>query len=194
MNSVCLMGRLTKDPEIRTAPSGLMFANFNVAVDRRLSAEKRQEAQNNPNIQTADFPRVTAIGKTAEFIQKYFRKGDRIAVVGHIETGSYQDQSGKTVYTTDVLADNVEFCESKNNGGNQGGGYQPQQGYQPPQGYAPAPQGFTPQQQQYAPPPNTAYQTYGQAPAPAPAPAAQGFAAPAPLGFTPVETDDLPFN
>lgn len=146
MNHVCLVGRLTADPEIRTSQSGTCFASFTVACDRRLSAEKR----NDPNAQTADFPRVQAVGKTAEFIQKYFFKGMRIGIEGRIQTGSYTDRSGNKVYTTDVFAENVEFVESKGNGnsnggGQQGGGQAPQtyhanNNYQQPQYNPPAPQ------------------------------------------------------
>jgi len=143
MNHVCLVGRLTADPEIRTSQSGTCFASFTVACDRRLSAEKR----NDPNAQTADFPRIQAVGKTAEFIQKYFFKGMRIGIEGRIQTGSYTDRNGNKVYTTDVFAENVEFVESKGNGngGGQQDGQAPQtyhsnNSYQQPQYNAPAPQ------------------------------------------------------
>lgn len=124
MNHVCLVGRLTADPEIRYSQQGMAFASFTIACDRRLSAEKR----NDPNAQTADFPRIQAVGKTAEFIQKYFFKGMRIGIEGRIQTGSYTDRNGNKVYTTDVFAENVEFVESKGNSG--GGGNQRPQNYQ----------------------------------------------------------------
>ena len=77
---------------------------FSVAIDRRY----KQDGQ-----PTADFPRVIAWGKTAEFIEKYFHKGMKIAIDGRIQTGSYTNKDGQTVYTTDIVAENVEFEESK---------------------------------------------------------------------------------
>lgn len=117
MNKVIIVGRLTRDPEIRTTANSTM-ASFSVAVDRRFKQEGQPDA---------DFPRVIAWGKTAEFIEKYFHKGMKIAIEGRIQTGSYQNQNGQTIYTTDVIADAVEFVESKNasQGGsstNNGGG------------------------------------------------------------------------
>lgn len=116
MNKVILIGRLTRDPEIRTTANSTM-ASFSVAVDRRFKQEGQPDA---------DFPRVIAWGKTAEFIEKYFHKGMKIGIEGRIQTGSYQNQNGQTVYTTDVIAEAVEFVESKNAsgsvGGNSGGG------------------------------------------------------------------------
>lgn len=117
MNKVILIGRLTRDPEIRSTANSTM-ASFSVAVDRRYKQEGQPDA---------DFPRVIAWGKTAEFIEKYFHKGMKIGIEGRIQTGSYQNQNGQTIYTTDVIADAVEFVESKNasQGGsstNNGGG------------------------------------------------------------------------
>lgn len=117
MNKVIIVGRLTRDPEIRTTANSTM-ASFSVAVDRRFKQEGQPDA---------DFPRVIAWGKTAEFIEKYFHKGMKIAIEGRIQTGSYQNQNGQTIYTTDVIAEAVEFVESKNasQGGsstNNGGG------------------------------------------------------------------------
>lgn len=104
MNSVQLVGRLTKDPEIKYSNAGLSIARFSVAVDRRFKSEGGP---------TADFPNCVAFGKTAEFIEKYFQKGMRIGLIGRIQTGSYQKEDGTKVYTTDVVAENVEFVESK---------------------------------------------------------------------------------
>ena len=104
MNKVILIGRLTRDPEIRTTANSTM-ASFSVAVDRRYKQDGQPDA---------DFPRVIAWGKTAEFIEKYFHKGMKIGIEGRIQTGSYQNQNGQTIYTTDVIADAVEFVESKN--------------------------------------------------------------------------------
>ena len=108
MNSVQLVGRFVKDPEIKYSDSGTSIARFTIAVDRRFK-------QNGEN--AADFISCIAFGKTAEFIEKYFRKGNRIGLNGRIQTGSYTKQDGQKVYTTDVVAENVEFVESKTNTG-----------------------------------------------------------------------------
>ena len=120
MNNVSLMGRLTRDPEVRySANTQLANARFSVAVDRRLSKEKRMEAENN-NQPTADFINCVAFGRTAEVIGQYFHKGNRIAITGHIQTGSYENQQGQRVYTTDVVVDSFDFVESnKDNNSNQ---------------------------------------------------------------------------
>ena len=101
MNSVQLIGRLTRDPEIRYTGSGSSIARFSIAVDRRF----KQEGSD-----TADF--INCV-KTAEFIEKFFNKGKKIALIGHIQTGSYTNNDGAKVYTTDVIAEQVEFVESK---------------------------------------------------------------------------------
>lgn len=105
MNNVILMGRLTKDPELKTTQSGLSFCRFTVAVDRY---SKDGEDKTN-------FISCVAWRNTAEFIDKYFSKGQRILLSGSIQTGSYTDKDGRTVYTTDVLVDKAEFCENKKN-------------------------------------------------------------------------------
>ena len=102
MNSVQLVGRLTRDPDIRYKDGGLSVARFSVAVDRRFSKDHE-----------ADFISCVAFGKTAEFIEKYFGKGQRIGLTGRIQTGSYTNRDGTKVYTTDVVAEAVEFVESK---------------------------------------------------------------------------------
>ena len=114
------MGRLTRDPEVRyTANTQTANARFVVAVNRKLSKEKRQEAENN-GYPTADFISCVAWGKTAENIANYFKKGNRIAITGHIQTGSYENQQGQRVYTTDVVVDSFDFVESnKDNNSNQ---------------------------------------------------------------------------
>ena len=104
MNCVQLVGRLTKDPEIKYGNNGTTIARFSVAVDRRFKSECGP---------TADFPNIVAFGKTAELLEKYFKKGMRIGLIGRIQTGSYEKQDGTKVYTTDVIAENVEFVESK---------------------------------------------------------------------------------
>ncbi len=113
MNSVQLVGRFTKDPEIRytNGATPIACANFTIAVDRRYKQEGGQQA---------DFIRCIAWNKTAEFIEKYFKKGQRIGLTGRIQTGSYKNNEGQTVYTTDVVAEQVEFVESKANSGHQG--------------------------------------------------------------------------
>lgn len=108
MNNVILMGRLTKDPELKTTQSGLSFCRFTVAVDR-YSKDGEDKT---------DFINCVAWRKTAEFIDNYFSKGQRIALAGSIQTGSYTDKDGRTVYTTDVLVDKAEFCDSKKNSDN----------------------------------------------------------------------------
>lgn len=105
MNKVVLMGRLVRDPEVRYSEAGNAVARYTLAVDR---AYKRD------NDQTADFIRCVCFAKTAEFAEKYFYKGIKIAITGRIQTGSYTNRDGQTVYTTDVVVENQEFCESRN--------------------------------------------------------------------------------
>lgn len=112
MNSTQLIGRVCRDIEVRYSQSGnnsTAIARFTVAVDRRFKKEGGD---------TADFISCVAFGKTAEFLGKYFKKGMRIALNGRIQTGSYTNKDGVRVYTTDVIAENVEFCESKNESNN----------------------------------------------------------------------------
>ena len=106
MNKTLLIGRTTKDPDIRYAQSEqpMTIARFNLAVDRRFKKEGEQ---------SADFISCVAFGKTAEFIEKYVFKGTKIAVEGRIQTGSYTNKDGNKVYTTDVVVEQVEFAESK---------------------------------------------------------------------------------
>lgn len=118
MNSVNLIGRLVRDPEIRYSQSGMAILRFTVAVDRKLSKDKKQEAERN-NQPTADFISCTAFGKTAEVIANYHSKGSQIGVEGRIQTGSYE-KDGRRIYTTDVLVNGITFVGSKNN--NSGGG------------------------------------------------------------------------
>lgn len=106
MNKVVLMGRLTSDPDVRQA-GDTQVVNFTIAVNRR-----RKEAEHN-----ADFPRCVAFGKTAELIGKYFRKGSQICVSGHIQTGSYTHRDGYTVYTTDVIVEEMDFVDRKQDNG-----------------------------------------------------------------------------
>ena len=109
MNRVILMGRLTRDPEIRYSQTGnqLAVARYSLAVDRVPS--RNQEADE----PTADFINCVAFGKSAEFAERFLRKGTKIAIEGRIRTGRYQNKDGQTVYTTDVVVDRHEFCESR---------------------------------------------------------------------------------
>lgn len=106
MNKVTLIGRSTKDADVRYSQGEkpMAIASFSLAVDRKF----KQEGQ-----PTADFINCKAFGKTAEVIEKYVIKGTKIAVCGHIQTGSYTNKDGQKVYTTDVVVDELEFCESK---------------------------------------------------------------------------------
>lgn len=124
MNNATLLGRLTRDPELKYTQSGTAVTRITVAVDRGLSKEKRQVAQAN-NQPTADFINCIGWGKTAELISNYFSKGNQIGIVGRIQTGSYE-KNGQMVYTTDVVINSVSFVESKNannNANNQPSGY-----------------------------------------------------------------------
>ncbi len=116
MNKVVLMGRLTRDPEVRytQGDSSLAIARYTLAVDRRFKRDGDE--------QTADFINCVAFGKAAEFAEKYFHKGIKIAVSGRIQTGSYTNKDGVKVYTTEVVAEEQEFAESKNAQGGQGSG------------------------------------------------------------------------
>lgn len=109
MNLVQLVGRFTADPKTYNANSGGVIVSFTVACDRRFKQEGQPDA---------DFISCKAFGKTGEFVEKYFKKGMRIGLVGRIQTGSYE-KDGTRIYTTEVIAENVEFVESKNSGGDQ---------------------------------------------------------------------------
>lgn len=122
MNVVNLIGRLTRDPELRYSPSGVGVTRITVAVDRKLSRDKKQEAQAN-NQPTADFISCVAFNKTAELIANYFNKGNQIGVEGKIQTGSYE-KDGQRIYTTDVLITGITFIGSSSGGNNQSGNYQ----------------------------------------------------------------------
>lgn len=100
------MGRLTRDPEVRYSQGNdsMAIARYSLAVDRRYTQEGQQ---------TADFINIVAFGKAGEFAEKYLHKGMKIVVTGHIQSGSYTNKDGQTVYTTDVIAEDQEFAESK---------------------------------------------------------------------------------
>lgn len=101
MNKVILIGRLTRDPEIRTAQDGLTIARYSLAIDRQ-TKEKQ-----------ADFFRCVTFGKNAEFVERYLKKGTKVAVTGRLQSGSYTDRDGRKVYTVEVVTENHEFVESK---------------------------------------------------------------------------------
>ena len=126
MSSVSLIGRLVRDPELRYAQTGTAMCRFTVAVDRRMSKQRRQEAQAN-NQPTADFISCTAFGATAELIANYHRKGSQIGIEGRIQTGSYE-KDGRTIYTTDVVVNNLTFISSNQGGGQAQGGFNQNQG------------------------------------------------------------------
>ena len=111
MNSVVLIGRLTKDPELRfIAGSGRAVANFTLAIDRNLAKDKKAEMQQK-GLPTADFIRVVVWGKQAENCASFLAKGRLVAINGSIQTSSYKTNTGETRYSTDVLANRVEFLE-----------------------------------------------------------------------------------
>jgi single-strand DNA-binding protein len=119
MNKAILMGRLTRDPEVRYSQGNppLAIARYTLAVDRRMARN------NGSDEQTADFINCVAFGKAAEFAEKYFHKGIKIAVSGRIQTGSYTNKDGVKVYTTEVIAEDQEFAESKNSSSASSGSY-----------------------------------------------------------------------
>ena len=111
MNKAILMGRLTRDPEVRYSQgeNSTAIARFTLAVDRRF----KRAGENSE----ADFIGCVAFGQQAEFVEKYFRQGMKMVLSGRIQTGSYTNKDGQKVYTTDVVAEDIEFAESKGNNG-----------------------------------------------------------------------------
>ena len=132
MNKWIGIGRLTGDPEVKytQGDAPMAIARHNLAVDRKF--------KNKDGEQTADFISCVAFGKNAEFAEKYLRKGMKVAVEGHIQTGSYTNKDGVKVYTTDIVVEGYEFCESK---GNSEGGYSTSTG-RPSPSNAPSSDGF----------------------------------------------------
>ncbi len=126
MNKVILMGRLTRDPDVRYSQgeSATAVARFTLAVDRRF----RRDGDT-----TADFIGCVAFGRQAEFAEKYLRQGTKVVLTGRIQTGSYTNRDGQKVYTTDVVAEDLEFAESKAAAAERGAsaGFQPQQSSNP---------------------------------------------------------------
>lgn len=148
MNSVALIGRLTRDPEIRYTGDQMAIATFSIAIDRPPRRDGTRET---------DFPRITVFGRQAENCEKYLKKGRMVGVTGRIQTGSYTNKNGDKVYTTDIVADRVEFLEwgdreggQNNNFGQQSGfGQQSQGGFGNQGGYGQQGQGGYGQQSSY---------------------------------------------
>jgi single-strand DNA-binding protein len=159
MNVVVLVGRLARDPEIRYTQSQMAICTTSLAVDR--PPRQGQDA----NDRQADFIRITLFGKQAETFSKFLTKGRQVAIEGRIQTGSYQNQKGDTVYTTDVVVNRFDFIGSRNDG--QGGGFNRPQGA-----------GFDG---------GSAEGTSYSAPAASPAPSG------IPEGFEAIDDDDIPF-
>lgn len=111
MNKVILVGRLATDPDIKYSQgeNAMCVARYILAVNRKYQKEGEQ---------TADFISCVAFGKSGEFAEKYLHKGIKIAIAGRIQTGSYTNKDGAKVYTTDIVVEEHEFCESKGNSNN----------------------------------------------------------------------------
>lgn len=129
MNKVILMGRLTRDPEVRYSQgeNATAVARFTLAVDRRIKRD---------NEASVDYINCVSFGRSAEFAEKYFHKGTKIVIVGRIQTGSYTNKDGQKVYTTDIVIEEQDFAESKaasqqNNSGNAQNASNNQQAQQP---------------------------------------------------------------
>ena len=124
MNRVILMGRLTRDPDVRYSQGGegsMAVARYTLAVDRR-----RTRSNESGNEQTADFISCVAFARSAEFAEKYLHQGTKVVVSGRIQTGSYTNKDGQRVYTTDVVVEEQEFAESKSSAAaNSGAAYTP---------------------------------------------------------------------
>ena len=133
MNRVILMGRLTRDPDVRYSQgdNSMAIARYTLAVDRRRTSRTAQT----PDQATADFISCVTFGKSAEFAEKYLHKGTKICVSGRIQTGSYTNKDGQKVYTTDVVVEDQEFAESRNSQGAGGdfGGWQGGSGFGAPE-------------------------------------------------------------
>ena len=109
MNKVILMGRLTRDPEVRyTSTNNTLVATFTLAVNRRFARQGEERS--------ADFINIVAWDKTGEFCSKYFKKGQQVAVIGRIQTRNYDDKDGKKIYVTEVVAEETYFADSRRDG------------------------------------------------------------------------------
>jgi len=115
MNKVILVGRLVKDPEVKTTQSQVSVCSFTIAVDRRFKAANGERQ--------ADFISCVAWRQQAEFLGRYFQKGSRVGIIGNLQSRSYDDATGKKVYVTEVIVDEIEFVESKHEG-TQSSGYE----------------------------------------------------------------------
>ena len=129
LNHIVLMGRLTRDPELRRTGTGVAVASFSIAVDRDFGSRESGEKE-------TDFIDIVAWRNTAEFVSKYFSKGRMAVVSGRLQVRKWQDNNGNNRYSTEVVADNVYFGDSKKDGESNGGASQPYGGYAAP---APAP-------------------------------------------------------
>ena len=118
LNKVVLCGRLTADPELKQTQSGIAVVSFTLAVNHRFV-----KSADGTNGSQADFINLVAWRQTAEFIARYFKKGSSLCVTGSIQTRTWQDQQGQKRYATEVVADEAMFVDSKNEGGNVGGGF-----------------------------------------------------------------------
>ena len=127
LNKVILGGRLTADPELKQTPNGIPVVTFSIAVNRRFQSKENAQQQ-------TDFFNVTAWRATAEFVSRYFRKGSSICVIGSLRNRTWTDQQGAKRYATDVIADEIQFVDSRSEGP---AGGQPQGGYTP-DAYAPS--------------------------------------------------------
>ena len=135
MNSVSLIGRLTRDPEIRYgSETQTAVARFSIAIDRMPGRNGEKQT---------DFPNIVCFGKTAELVEKYITKGRLVGVTGRLQTGSYTNKDGQKVFTTEVVADRVEFLDrgDRTESGSYSGGYSQPAPSQAPAGQAP--EGFT---------------------------------------------------
>lgn len=119
MNVICLLGRMVADPELRTTQSGISVTSFTVAVDRNYQSKGQEQRQ-------ADFINIVAWRQTAEFVCRYFHKGQRIALQGELQSRNYTDKEGNKRTAFEVVANNVYFAESKRDGGNAGPRYDSQ--------------------------------------------------------------------
>lgn len=105
MNKVILMGRLTREPEVSSSASGTTFARFSIAVDRRFKKEGEPDA---------DFFNCSAFSKTAEFVERYLKKGTKVVVTGRLQNNNYTNKEGQKVYDVRIMVEEIEFAESKN--------------------------------------------------------------------------------
>ena len=193
-NKVILGGRLTADPELKSTQNGVMFTSFSVAVNRRFGGENKE--------QQTDFINCVAWRQQAEFVSKYFRKGSSICVVGSIQTRSWTDQNGQKRYATEVVADEINFVDSK---GDNTDAKTTQGQYPTRQNYVPDAYTYNPPRNTVAPPSPDAQPRVWSSPYQTPVPAGEQMRmdTPAPYTASPSTSaprfeevnndDDLPF-